>query len=109
MNKIIRTVLTILGVIFVIFLIWYKIDNIPYGENFTLNNEKGKWEFNQNAKEINLLYFGFTSCASVCPMALASVNSSFDMLTQSERKNVSVIFISVDYKKGYSGDSFRIC
>ena len=98
MNKIIKTILIALAVLLTVSLIWYKIDSIPYGGNFTLTSENGKWEFNQNPKKLNLLYFGFTKCGLVCPNALANVSNAYGELTDDERKNVRMIFVSVDHK-----------
>lgn len=44
----------------------------------------------------SLLYFGFTSCASICPTTLFQVNKFYTQLPQSLRPQV--IFISVDPK-----------
>lgn len=98
MNKTVKYILVTFATILSVFLIWYKIDSTPYGGNFTLNNENGKWKFSQNPKKINLLYFGFTKCGLVCPNALANVSNAYGELTDDERKNVRMIFVSVDHK-----------
>ena len=56
------------------------------------------WKVIQNAEKINLLYFGFTKCGSVCPTALTTVSNAYGELTDDERKNVRMIFVSVDHK-----------
>jgi protein SCO1 len=43
-----------------------------------------------------LFLFGFTHCANVCPTSLTSLADVFQALTPDERKQVQVIFISVD-------------
>jgi protein SCO1/2 len=45
-----------------------------------------------------LIYFGYTSCADVCPVALAKVGMAMRELGP-EAKNVQPLFISVDTKR----------
>ena len=43
-----------------------------------------------------LFVFGFTHCANVCPTSLTNLADVYQALTPEERKQVQVIFISVD-------------
>jgi protein SCO1/2 len=46
---------------------------------------QGKWV---------LMYFGYTSCPDVCPIDLAKINLSFEMMENKDK--LQVVFISVD-------------
>lgn len=43
-----------------------------------------------------LFLFGFTHCANVCPTSLTNLADVYQALTSEERKQVQVVFISVD-------------
>ena len=43
-----------------------------------------------------LFLFGFTHCANVCPTSLTNLADVYQALTPEERKQVQVIFVSVD-------------
>ena len=57
------------------------------GRPFTEANLKGKW---------HLVFFGFTHCDDVCPTTLNELSLAIDRLGQGERRNVAIVFISVD-------------
>jgi protein SCO1 len=46
--------------------------------------------------KIVLFLFGFTHCANVCPTSLTNLAQVYQALTPEERKQIQVIFISVD-------------
>ena len=46
--------------------------------------------------ETVLFLFGFTHCANVCPTSLTNLADVYQALTPEERKQVQVVFISVD-------------
>jgi len=48
------------------------------------------------ANTINMLFFGFTSCPDVCPMTLSRLNMVMDNLEPQERRQIRVLFVSVD-------------
>jgi protein SCO1 len=43
-----------------------------------------------------LFLFGFTHCANICPTSLTNLTEVYQALTPEERKQVQVVFISVD-------------
>jgi len=43
-----------------------------------------------------LFLFGFTHCANICPTSLTNLTDVYQALTPDERKQVQVVFISVD-------------
>jgi protein SCO1 len=55
------------------------------GNLFTENQLRGHW---------SLLFFGFSSCKTVCPLTLQMLNQTVEQLPQT--KKLQVIFISVD-------------
>ncbi len=76
-----------------------QLDILPLGGDFTLvSYENQNWNLKQNAKTINLIFFGYTTCPDYCPNTL----SKFKKLNQSLGKTaeeVQYIFISVDPKR----------
>jgi protein SCO1 len=46
--------------------------------------------------KVVLFLFGFTHCANVCPTSLTNLAQVYQALTPGERKQVQVVFISVD-------------
>ncbi len=69
------------------------------GGNFTLENAKGKWSLFESNGRVRLLYFGYTFCPDVCPMALNKLTAIFKNLKDKEKEKILPIFISVDYKR----------
>ncbi len=67
--------------------------------NFELTDHNGKRvklsDFTKQGK-IVLLFFGYTHCPDVCPMALETMAKVMKKLTPEEAKRVQVLFISVD-------------
>lgn len=76
-----------------------ELENLGIGGDFTLSSfENPNWIFKENAKPINLIFFGYTSCPDYCPTTL----SKFKKLNQAlgdSAKDVQYIFISVDPKR----------
>jgi protein SCO1 len=59
----------------------------PNGADVRLDQFRGK---------AVLFLFGFTHCANVCPTSLTNLADVYQALTPEERKQVQVVFISVD-------------
>lgn len=68
------------------------------GGNFELASAEGPWEFKDHAKELNLLYMGYSKCPDVCPLVLAHASQSFHALSEAEVSKTSLIFVSVDFE-----------
>ncbi|MCS6957471.1 MAG: SCO family protein [Aquificaceae bacterium] len=67
--------------------------------NFELTDHNGKrvrlFQYTEQGK-IVLLFFGYTHCPDVCPMALETMAKVMKNLNQEEVQKVQVLFISVD-------------
>jgi len=48
------------------------------------------------ADRVRVLFFGFTNCPDICPATLAKVSAALDSLDPETRKQVRVLFVSVD-------------
>ena len=57
------------------------------GHGFTEQSLHGK---------VSLVYFGYTHCPDACPTALQDMASAVDKLTPEERRQVQIVFITVD-------------
>jgi protein SCO1/2 len=43
-----------------------------------------------------VVYFGFTSCADVCPLALSRLSAALDLLNAKQQGEIAPLFITVD-------------
>lgn len=77
-------------------LIWYGTRVPERGGDFTLKTQQGDWQFVANSKKLNLLYMGYAKCPDVCPMTLSFLADAMKDLTEEERQQVQVLFLSVD-------------
>ncbi|WP_413584192.1 SCO family protein [Bdellovibrio sp. HCB274] len=66
------------------------------GGDFQANYNGASWKFSDEPKKLNLLYFGYAKCPDVCPMALSYSAEALKFLTDKERENIRLIFVSVD-------------
>lgn len=58
------------------------------GHPFTKENLKGQW---------NLIFFGFTHCAMICPTALSELNKAHQVMEQKNQGSMPrVVFVTVD-------------
>ena len=65
-------------------------------EGFTLDSPEGALSLKDLHGNVVLLFFGFTSCADVCPISLATISHAFSYLTDDELKRSKSLFISLD-------------
>ena len=66
------------------------------GESFTLDSPEGALSLKDLRGKVVLLFFGFTSCADVCPISLATISHAFSYLNDDELKMSRSLFISLD-------------
>jgi protein SCO1 len=110
MSRMIKTFSIVLFSIFMlIYLLWYFIPNlsisfpkknaIDWNEFNKLNlvNENNSIvDFNQFKNDTVLLFFGYTHCPDMCPIALKTIIVT---INHSPIKNIRGVFISIDPKK----------
>ena len=65
-------------------------------EGFTLDSPEGALSLKDLRGNVVLLFFGFTSCADVCPISLATISHAFSYLNDNELKMSRSLFISLD-------------
>jgi len=64
--------------------------------DFTLDSPEGALSLKDLRGKVVLLFFGFTSCADVCPISLATISHAFSYLNDNELKMSRSLFISLD-------------
>ena len=64
--------------------------------NFTLDSPEGSLSLKDFRGSVVLLFFGFTSCADVCPISLSTISHAFSYLPDNELKLSKSLFISLD-------------
>ena len=65
-------------------------------EDFILSSPEGALSLKDLRGSVVLLFFGFTSCADVCPISLATISHAFSNLNDNELKLSKSLFISLD-------------
>jgi protein SCO1/2 len=68
----------------------------PQGGDFSIATTKGIYTTKFHRNKIIFVFFGFTHCPKICPMTLSSLHRMTKLLSEKERENVEVLFISVD-------------
>ena len=67
--------------------------------SFELTDERGRTvtadDFSQ---QLQLVFFGFTSCPDICPITLANISTALKSLGE-QSQDVAVLFISIDPKR----------
>jgi protein SCO1/2 len=72
-------------------------EQLQLGGPFTLVDQTGKTVTDKDfVGKLMLVYFGYTFCPDVCPTELANMAAAYDLLTPAERKQVQLVFITVD-------------
>ncbi len=71
----------------------------PTGGDFSIPSTEGTFH-TRNVRGKNLvLFFGFSRCPDVCPLTLRNLKRMRDSLSEAQRKNLHILFISVDNKR----------
>lgn len=66
------------------------------GGDFTLESQQGNISLSDYSNQVVVLYFGYLSCADVCPTSMSVISNALSKLTESQVKHTQAIFISVD-------------
>lgn len=69
---------------------------VPIGGDFTLTNTEGLLESTKKfSSQYKIVYFGFTYCPDICPMALSTISEAIN-ITDKYGIDIVPIFITVD-------------
>ena len=68
----------------------------PDGGDFILHDGDKEIRRSDYDGKLRFIFFGYTSCPDICPTALSFISASLKQLTEEEREQVQVFFISVD-------------
>jgi protein SCO1/2 len=66
------------------------------GGDFTLNAPDGPLSLSDLRGKVVLIFFGYTSCPDVCPIALARIGACFSAMNDEELQRVQALFITLD-------------
>ena len=67
-----------------------------YGGDFSLQAPHGLVSLDQYQDRVLLIFFGFTSCPDICPIALSVISRVFAELDAEEMEKVGALFVSLD-------------
>jgi len=68
----------------------------PAGGDFTMNTIDGVKKLSDYQGKLVLLYFGYTYCPDICPTNLGNLSVAYQQLTDKQKANLQIIFVSVD-------------
>ncbi len=66
------------------------------GGDFILQSFDGPVSLEQYRGNVVLLFFGYTSCPDICPIALSVLSNVFSKLEAQELERVTALFVSLD-------------
>lgn len=66
------------------------------GGDFTLISPMGPVSLQEYRGQVVLMFFGFTSCPDICPIALSVISRVLKQLEPTEREQVRGLFVSLD-------------
>lgn len=69
---------------------------LPPGGPFTLKGQNGSVSLSDFRGKLVVLYFGYTSCADICPTAMSLIASALRQLPAEERSEIRGVFVTVD-------------
>lgn len=69
------------------------------GGDFSLESVRGPVSLHDFRGKVTLVYFGYTHCPDVCPMALGVMAEAMRKVGESQADRVAGIFISVDPRR----------
>ncbi|MCE1241064.1 MAG: SCO family protein [Azonexaceae bacterium] len=75
------------------------VQTLPPGGDFALRSADGPVRLGDLHGKLVLVYFGYTYCPDICPTSLAATGEGLKQLTPDERKDVAMIFVSVDPRR----------
>lgn len=73
-----------------------QVSPFPAGGDFTLQSARGPVTLAGLRGKVVLLFFGYVTCPDVCPMTLANLEQAASRLSPEERRQLQVVFVSVD-------------
>lgn len=68
----------------------------PKGGDFTLQSIHGPVKLSDFKDKLTLVYFGYTYCPDICPTNLGNLSVAYRNLTQEQKDNLQILFVSVD-------------
>lgn len=68
----------------------------PKGGDFELVGVEGTQKLSDFNDKLVLLYFGYTYCPDICPTNLGNLSVAYRQLSQEQKDNLQIIFVSVD-------------
>lgn len=69
---------------------------LPAGGDFVLQSAAGPVDSKGLRGKVLLVFFGYTHCPDVCPLALSTGSQAFNALSAEERSRVRMLMVSVD-------------
>jgi len=69
---------------------------LPPGGDFTLQGKDGIVSLSGFRGKIVIVYFGYVTCADICPTSMALIAGALRQLTPEERQRIQGFFVTVD-------------
>ena len=68
----------------------------PTGGDFSMQSANGEKKLSDYKGKLVLIYFGYTYCPDICPTNLGNISVAYRQLSQAQKDQLQVLFISVD-------------
>ena len=68
----------------------------PAGGDFTLESLQGPVSLGDLGGKVVLLFFGYTSCADICPISLSRIGTCLSSLEDDQAEHVRGLFVTLD-------------
>ena len=76
-----------------------QMGSLNIGGPFKLKNQDGKTINSEDSKnKVRIVYFGYTYCPDLCPLALANITQAIHLLKR-DKDRVETYFITIDPKR----------
>lgn len=69
---------------------------LPTYSPFTVKTSSGALSLLDLRGQAVVVYFGYTTCPDICPTTLATMKAAWKQLSDDERKQATLLFVSVD-------------
>jgi protein SCO1/2 len=72
---------------------------VPTGGDFAIETTRGRFHTMAHQGKVVFIFFGFTHCPQICPTTLSNLRKMVQKLPADERKNLEILFVTVDPKR----------
>jgi cytochrome oxidase Cu insertion factor (SCO1/SenC/PrrC family) len=98
-------------ILFLVLVSCFKVERLsetPQGGDFIVQTQNGSYSSLNQRNKVIFLFFGFLRCPQVCPHVFKELKKFVELLSPDDRKNVSILFITIDKRDSWEDLKNRI-